>query len=304
MPSGNNSASKIIAKMRTDKSKTTDPKKVRENERLLKMLTQCSGPEASTKLGKRMTYSRHTPLPANATKTRRHHKVKLPVSTGLTVESKADSSFKSKVIAQQAIPASEPARKRVSVITAAPKIRRQDTPESRIDRMLHDIEQARPSQPAQSVIAVHSPPKIHQETPEARIDRMLSHAMRASATIRRNMKLPGCDAKAPQLNALNAQERTAVKACLAAFGATKVGDIIDVLHDAPRRMPMIAVPKIPRLDASGKSEIRRLDSANDSEETMLSYRTLKSWSVLSDKAKTVQDLQQFANELRKSLTEI
>merc|ERR1711964_765637 len=112
------------------------------------------------------------------------------------------------------------------------------------------------------------------------------------------------DAKAPQLNALNAQERTAVKACLAAFGATKVGDIIDVLQDAPRRMPMIAVPKMRRLDAAGKSEIRRLDSANYSEETMLSYRTLKSLSVLSEKAKTVQDLQQSANELRKSQTEI
>lgn len=107
-------------------------------------------------------------------------------------------------------------------------------------------------------------------------------------------------------------EQTAAQACLAAFGADKVGDILDALPAAPqenRSYSMIAVPEMTSAESNASND--------DSEGSLSSYSEVKdhdvdhraqiakSRSVPSQKAKTVQvDPNAFAKECSKSLTEI
>jgi len=315
MPSGDNSASKILAKMQTD---TSNSKKERENERLLKMLIQCEGPSAPTKLLSQMTsYDQlqltPKPLPVNVTKTRRskpHSKVKIQVkasntTTRLPKESKRtlrERSFvaklsKAKVELNQ-IPSSDPA-----------------PIEARIDRMLCVAEHARTRRCSTIQVLGNirdlSAGTIGQNNPESRIDKMLFDLEERVSVIVVPSRIDCTKSSAKW-------EQTAAQACLTAFGAEKVGDILDALPAAPRRMTLIAVPEMTSAESN--------DSNDDSEGTHSSYSDVdpalmlesfakvvkdhdvdhrtqiaKSRSVPSQKAKTVQvDPQQFAKECSKS----
>merc|ERR1711964_171432 len=116
------------------------------------------------------------------------------------------------------------------------------------------------------------------ETPESRIDKMLFDLEERVSVIVVPSRI-GCTT--PGSSTDDKWEQTAAQACLTAFGAEKVGDILDALPAAPRRMTMIAVPEMTSAESN--------DSNDDSEGTHSSYSDVDPSLMLESFAKVVKD---------------